>query len=178
MNFLIQRIRLDLQFSRIFLCDFLAASAYAVATIYMLQEVALPVDAVIEIGALALLIVAAQAVKIAGVILLEKRGGDAREFAGSQTLVTDGAYAFSRNPVYLVTLIQSGLWSLLLLRGALLAPISLVLILAATLIPVGHFLSIDRLVIPNEEAALRRVHPEAFAAYARRVNRWFGRRAP
>jgi protein-S-isoprenylcysteine O-methyltransferase Ste14 len=176
MNFLIQRIKLDLQFSRIFLCDFLAASAYAVATVYMLHEVALTVDARIEMGVLAFLILAAQAVQIAGVILLEKRGGDAREFAGSQTLITDGAYAFSRNPVYLVALLQSGLWSLLLLRGALLAPVSLVLILAATLIPAGHFLSIDRLVVPKEEAALRSVHPEAFAAYTRRVNRWFGRR--
>ena len=35
----------------------------------------------------------------------------------------------------------------------------------------------DLVVMPTEEAMLRRLHPEEFDAYAARVNRWFGRRA-
>lgn len=173
-SFLFRRIGQDLQFSGIFLCDFVAALAYTLATLYLLHEVELPVGALIEMAILALLIVAAQAAKIVGVILLEKCGGDAREFIGSKTLVTHGAYAFSRNPVYLVAIVQSGLWSLLLLRGELVAPIHPLLILAALVFLVGHFLGVDRLIIPNEEAALKSAHPEAFAAYANRVNRWLG----
>jgi len=172
--FLVRRIREDLQFSGIFLCDLGAAAAYAVATVYLLHAVALPLRAVAEIGVLALFIIAAQAVKILWVISLEKRGGDAREFIGSETLVTDGVYGFSRNPVYLVAIVQSVIWSLLLLRGAFAGPADLFLVAAALLIPVGHFLGIERLIIPNEEAAMMRAHPEAFAAYANRVNRWFG----
>jgi protein-S-isoprenylcysteine O-methyltransferase Ste14 len=32
--------------------------------------------------------------------------------------------------------------------------------------------------MPTEEAMLRRLHPEAFDAYAKRVRRWIGRMAP
>lgn len=173
-EFLLRRIRQDLQFSGIFLCDLGAAAAYAIATVYLLHAVVLPLCALAEIGVLAVLVLAAQAVKILWVISLEKRGGDAREFVGSATLVTDGVYGFSRNPVYLAAIVQSLFWSLILLRGAIVPPADPLLFASALLIPVGHFLSIDKLIIPNEEAALKRVHPEAFAAYASRVNRWLG----
>jgi protein-S-isoprenylcysteine O-methyltransferase Ste14 len=169
------RARRDMQFSGIFLCDFFAAAAYAMATVYLLHSVQLTLAGLVASGALLLVVIAAQAIKILGVIVLEKRGGDAREFIGSDTLVTDGVYAVSRNPVYLVAILQSLAWSLILLVGALTPPYDACLALAALLIPIGHFLSIDRLIIPNEEAALKSAHPEAFAAYAAKVDRWFGR---
>jgi len=176
-KFLACRLRRDMQFSGIFLCDFFAAVAFALASVYLLNEVKFTLCGAIAAAIFFALVVIAQGAKIFGVILLEKRGGDAREFIGSDTLVTDGAYRYSRNPVYLVSILQSVAWSLLLLVGALTQPLHLALAAAALVIPVAHFVSIDRLIIPNEEEALRRVHPQSFADYAARVNRWFGRRA-
>jgi protein-S-isoprenylcysteine O-methyltransferase Ste14 len=43
--------------------------------------------------------------------------------------------------------------------------------------PLGFYLINDLLVMPTEEAMLRRLHGAEFDAYAARVNRWFGRRA-
>ena len=53
--------------------------------------------------------------KIGLVWYLERSGGDAREFVGSDHLVTGGFYAYSRNPVYLLSLFQSFVWSLILI---------------------------------------------------------------
>lgn len=171
----VRRLRQDLQFSRIFLVDLTATSAYGAATLLLLG-----LSAPTPQGARALLVAGAVyglllAVKLGLVVYLEKGGGDARQFVGSETLVTSGAYAFSRNPVYLVALLQSLAWSLGLAGVALAreAPCALTLLMAAALL-YGHYWGMDRLIIPNEEAALRARHPDAFAAYCRRVNRWLG----
>lgn len=171
-----RRVSSDLQFSRIFLCDFFAGAAYAATTVHVIGVATISPALLRDAIVAAALICAMQAAKIVGVILLERRGGDAREFVASERLVTSGIYAYSRNPVYLVTIAQSATWSALLLRSASQTPHPSALVAAAALLLVGHFLSIDRLVIPNEEAALKRRHKEAFADYSRRVNRWFGRR--
>jgi protein-S-isoprenylcysteine O-methyltransferase Ste14 len=173
---LIRRIGRDLQFSRIFTCDFVAAALYVIATIYLVGVVKLSGNALLDMALLATIFIALHIAKIVMVVFLERRGGDAREFMGSEKLVTEGVYEYSRNPVYLISILQSVIWSLLLLRGAMNAPIEPVALAAAILLPIGHFLSIDHLVIPNEEAALKQAHPVAFADYARRVNRWLGRR--
>jgi protein-S-isoprenylcysteine O-methyltransferase Ste14 len=175
-RFFVYRLRRDLQFSGIFLCDFFAAAAYAGASVHMLHVVQFGLCTLVAAGALLLIVIAAQALKILGVISLEKRGGDAREFIGSDTLVTDGVYAFSRNPVYLVAILQSLVWSVILLIGAMTPPGDAFLFAAAFVIPVAHFVSIDRLIIPNEESALKAAHPQAFAEYAAQVNRWIGRK--
>jgi protein-S-isoprenylcysteine O-methyltransferase Ste14 len=174
LSFLIRRIHQDLQFSRIFVCDFFAAAAHAIATICLLVMVRLPQDAVRDMAALAIIYAVLHAIKIVMVIYLERQGGDAREFVGSESLVTTGVYSYSRNPVYVLSIAQSILWSILLLRGASSTSLELAVIATAIMIPIGHFLSIDRLVIPNEEAALKEAHPKAFADYARGVNRWLG----
>ena len=95
------------------------------------------------------------AVKIAMIFFLEKRGGDAREFIGSDQLVTEGVYKYSRNPAYVISIAQSVIWSLVLLRGGLAAQPEPVSITVAIIVPILHFLSIDRWIIPNEEKALR-----------------------
>ncbi len=41
--------------------------------------------------------------------------------------------------------------------------------------PLGFYLVNDLLVMPTEEAMLRRLHPDEFDGYAAKVNRWFGR---
>ena len=48
---------------------------------------------------------------------------------------------------------------------------------AAIGLPAAFWLINDLVVMPTEEAMLRRLHPGEFDAYASRVRRWFGRRA-
>ena len=51
------------------------------------------------------------------------------------------------------------------------------LAIAAIGLPALFFLVNDRIVMPTEEAMLRKLHPEEYDAYAARVRRWFGRKA-
>lgn len=173
-----RRVRQDLQFSRIFLVDLSATAAYGATTLLLLawgDATSQSTRALCVAGAA---YVSLLLLKIGLVVYLEKRGGDARQFIGSETLVTSGVYAFSRNPVYAVSLLQSLAWSLGLigfgLGGAGLCPLTL---LAAAALLYGHFWGMDRLIVPHEEEALRARHPEAFGAYCARVNRWLGWRA-
>jgi protein-S-isoprenylcysteine O-methyltransferase Ste14 len=75
-------------------------------------------------------------------------------------LITDGAYAVSRNPMYL------GLVVIALGAAIWVGPWPM---LAA---PVAVFLTVNFVHIPFEEAKLRRQFGPAFDAYARRVRRW------
>lgn len=176
LNFLADRVRRDLQFSNIFRVDFAAALAYTAATLYLLARNDLFPHAAPVLLALVAAYAVLHVVKILLVIYLERRGGDAREFVGSERLVTSGVYAFSRNPVYVLSLVQSFVWSLILVcLGAGHANAWLAHALALTLL-YAHYWGMDRLIVPHEEAALRRKHPEEFAAYCARVRRWFGRR--
>ncbi|WP_424362647.1 methyltransferase family protein [Methylocystis parvus] len=175
--FIAQRIRQDLQFSRIFLVDFAASASYAATTLILLG-LADPTE-----GGVRSLLFAALGwalffvLKVLLVVYLEKRGGDAREFVGSETLVTSGVYAWSRNPVYVMSFIQSLCWSIGLVGLGLSGhPYGGLALLAAPTLLYGHWWGMDQLIVPHEEAALRARHGEAFAAYCARVNRWFGRR--
>ncbi len=79
-------------------------------------------------------------------------------------LVTDGVFAFSRNPIYL---------------GNTMLLIGIGLVLGSVWMIGGAFVAAllcDRLAIRREEHHLQARFGEAFAAYARRVSRWFGRR--
>ncbi len=107
---------------------------------------------------------------------LNQRGGDARTYVISSDLVTTGLYAYSRNPTYLLTLVQYVLWSVLLLFLQLVARINPLAFALTLLAPVVFFLVTDRVIITREDAALSAKHPEAFAAYAAQVGRWFGRK--
>jgi len=173
--FIAQRIRQDLQFSRIFLVDFAASASYAATTLILLG-----LGDPTEGGARALIFAALGwvlffALKILLVVYLEKRGGDAREFVGSETLVTSGVYGLSRNPVYVMSLLQSLCWSLGLVGlGASGHPYACLAYLAAPALLYGHWWGMDRLIVPHEEAALRAKHGAAFDAYCARVRRWFG----
>lgn len=175
LGFVAYRVRRDLQFSRIFLVDFVASGAYAAMTLLLLALRWPP-----EQGAVALICAGIGyalflAIKILLVVYLEKCGGDARAFVGSSKLVTHGVYAFSRNPVYVVSLIQSLCWSLGLIGlGFTGHPYAALAWLSAPALLYGHYWGMDRLIVPNEEAALQATHPAEFAAYCARVNRWIG----
>ncbi len=127
------------------------------------------------IGALILLCYVGKVLVIAH---LDKAGGDARTYVKSSALVTDGPYAYSRNPTYLLALIQFLLWAVLAFYLQIFVPWRPLMLAAAVLIPALFFFVNDRIVMPTEEAMLRRLHPEAFDAYAKRVRRWIGRSAP
>ncbi len=79
----------------------------------------------------------------------------------ASTLVTDGIYSVTRNPMYvgmLIILIAFALW-----LGAV----------GAVLAVVAFFLTIDRFQIRGEEQALMRTFGKPFEDYAACVPRWF-----
>jgi protein-S-isoprenylcysteine O-methyltransferase Ste14 len=106
---------------------------------------------------------------------LSRRGGDARHYVVSSGLVTDGLYAWSRNPTYFVTLVQCLLWTAMLVALQMFAPLEPLTFVASMIAPALFYVAMDR-VIDREDAALAAAHPEAFAAYAKDVGRWFGRK--
>ncbi len=174
--FFTERVRRDLQFSNIFRVDFTASIAYSAATLFFLAGAELSPQLAPVLLELVSTYAVLHAIKILLVIYLEKQGGDAREFIGSEQLVTRGVYAFSRNPVYVLSLVQSFVWSLILICLGAGSPHAWLSYALAAALLYGHYWGMDRLIIPHEEAALRRRHPEAFATYCARVRRWFGRR--
>lgn len=169
----VARARRDLQFSRIFCVDFIIALLYASATIYYLVVSTFPSQLDAALLALAGSYFVVHMAKIWLIVDLERRGGDAREFVGSDRLVTSGVYAVSRNPVYVLSLAQSFLWSLIIVGLGSRTQSVMPPIVAAALL-YAHYWGMDRLIIPNEEAALRARHPQVFADYCKRVRRWFG----
>jgi len=113
--------------------------------------------------------------KILVIRYLERRGGDARTYVLSDTLVTDGPYAWSRNPTYLLALIQFLLWSALLLVLQGFGTIQTLPLSMACFAPLVFFVITDRVNIAREDRELAAKHPEAFADYSKRVGRWIGR---
>jgi protein-S-isoprenylcysteine O-methyltransferase Ste14 len=114
--------------------------------------------------------------KVLVVSHLDRRGGDARAYVKSATMVTDGPYAYSRHPTYLLAMIQFLLWSALALYLQIFLPWRPVMLTAALGLPLAFFLINEIVVMPTEEAMLRKLHPQEFEAYAGRVRRWFGRK--
>ena len=108
---------------------------------------------------------------------LDGKGGDARTYVKSGALVTSGPYGWSRHPTYALAMLQFLLWSVLGVYLQMFAPWSVLLWAGVLGVPLGFFLINDLVVMPSEEAMLRKLHPDEFDAYAARVNRWFGRKA-
>ena len=123
------------------------------------------------------LILMSYAGKVLVLAHLDKRGGDARTYVKSSALVTDGPYAWSRNPTYALAMLQFLLWAALALYLLALGPWRWALAVAAIGLPALFFLVNDRIVMPTEEGMLRKLNPEEYDAYAARVRRWFGPKA-
>jgi len=76
-------------------------------------------------------------------------------------LVTEGVYGFSRNPMYVATiLILTGLSVLFATPWVFIAP-------------VAFFLTAQYFFIPKEEQLLEALFGEVYIAYQRHVRRWF-----
>ena len=75
--------------------------------------------------------------KVLVIAHLDKAGGDARTYVKSSALVTDGPYAWSRNPTYLLAMIQFLLWSALALYLQAFVPWRPLMLAAAFGLPVA-----------------------------------------
>jgi protein-S-isoprenylcysteine O-methyltransferase Ste14 len=166
----------QIEFSPSFISDCAISFVYVLVTAFLYVASAHKAPTTEAVIFIAVIVLEAQATKVALMFSLDRRGGDAGS-GQSHALVTDGLYGFTRNPAYLITIVQNVLWSLLLLavgaEGA--RTIAGIVIIA---LPVIHFFVLDRLVIRQEERNLSDWHPAAYAAYAASVNRWIGRRKP
>ncbi len=92
--------------------------------------------------------------------LFVRAGTDAIPFRNVSALVTDGVYRFTRNPMYL--------GMLLVLLGCAVTVGSLF----ALAIPPLFAVIIEMRFIRPEEALLRELFGEDYAAYCQRVRRW------
>ena len=72
--------------------------------------------------------------------------------------MTRGPYGLSRHPTYSLAMLQFLLWSALGLYVQAYAPFSPLLWVAVVGAPLGFFFVNDRVVMPSEEAMLRRLH--------------------
>lgn len=165
----------EIEFSPSFICDFVVSTAYLLVTTYLYVASAFTAPSTEAMIFIAVIVLEAQATKVALMFSLVRRGGDAGA-KQSHVLVTDGIYGYSRNPAYLVTIVQNLLWSLLLIVTIIGHSANVVTLAVILVLPLAHFLVLDRIVIRQEEADLARWHPAAFAGYAASVNRWIGRR--
>jgi len=89
-----------------------------------------------------------------------RKEAEIHTFRTPQSLVTDGPFRFSRNPMYLG-------FTLLLLGAAL-----YVNLWCALLVPVAFFLVATFWYIPHEERTLRSVFGSTFDDYAWKTRRW------
>jgi len=101
------------------------------------------------------------ALTFTGARLFGERKTNIRTFNDPTVLVTDGPFRYSRNPMYLgFALFLTGVGIML---GTLLP----------LLVGLSFWLIADRWYIPFEEAAMERRFGEQYAAYAKKVRRWF-----
>ena len=166
---------LPFRFAPTFIIDFITSACYL--PLFTLSWARAPHTTMIcaIAGLLGLAVALCYFGKVFIIGFLNQRGGDARTYVISADLVTTGLYAYSRNPTYLMTLVQYLLWSALLIFLQAFAPIHPTVLALSIVLPVAFFVVMDR-VIDREDAALGARHPEAFAAYANDVRRWFGRK--
>jgi protein-S-isoprenylcysteine O-methyltransferase Ste14 len=110
---------------------------------------------------------AGSAIIVAGLLLLisanglfTKAGTEVIPFREVKTLVTSGVYRYSRNPMYLGMVL------------VLLGCATTVGATTALLVPPVFMVIIEWRFIRPEEAMLRDLFPDAYAAYCARVRRW------
>ena len=162
-----------IEFSPSFISDCAISFAYVLVTAFLYVASAHTAPTTEAVIFISVIVLEAQATKVALMFSLNRRGGDAG--AGqSHALVRDGLYGFSRNPAYLITIVQNILWSLLLLLTIVGSGADMISLAVIVALPVVHFFVLDRLVIRQEERNLARWHPAAYAAYAASVSRWIG----
>lgn len=104
------------------------------------------------------------ALDVAAMLAMRRARTNILPHRGADRLVTDGAFALTRNPIYV--------GNTLLLAGVGLATPSAWMVAGALLAA----LLVDRLAIRREERHLSARFGQAYADYAARVPRWIGSR--
>ena len=112
-----------------------------------------PLGLILVIAALAIMAAAMLQFRLAGTQLLPNS-------PTNNALVTDGLFAFTRNPMYLGMVLLCLGGALWMQRAAMLAS------------PFLMFAVANWVFIPFEEAKMRRQFGDAFDAYVKRVRRW------
>ncbi len=163
------------RFAPTFIVDLCFSAVYAFSFGRVIQGVDRPVVATLIGLPIVALIMLCYLGKILVIRFLERRGGNARTYVLSNAMVTDGPYAWSRNPTYLLALIQFLLWSVLLLVLQAFGSFEWLPMIVACFGPLLFFNITDRVNIAREDRELAAKHPEEFAAYSRKVGRWIGR---
>ena len=92
--------------------------------------------------------------------LFQARATTKNPYGDPSQFVVEMPYTFTRNPMYLGMVIA--------LLGFAIFFASLVMLLA----PIGMFIVLDRMIIPNEEATLERTFGQQYLDYKARVRRW------
>lgn len=103
------------------------------------------------------------AISVAGSRMFARIGTNIFPFRDPDVLVSDGLYAYSRNPMYL---------------GLVLAVIGAVLMsgtLAALILASAFAGAINWIYIPFEETAMQRTFGHSYQTYCQQVSRWIGR---
>ena len=92
--------------------------------------------------------------------LFQARATTKNPYGDPSQFVVEMPYTFTRNPMYLGMVIA--------LLGFAIFFGSLIMLLA----PIGMFIVLDRMVIPNEEASMGRTFGQQYLDYTARVRRW------
>ena len=107
-----------------------------------------------------LMIAAFAALNIAAILVMRRAQTTVRPDRGSDHLVTDGPFSFTRNPLYLAGII-------LILGIGLVSGVGWYLVLA-----IFAAFAVQRLTIEREEQHLRARFGNSYLDYAERVRRW------
>ncbi len=138
-------------------------AAWALHTLWPLSPLAAWSSARVWLRAVGIvLVILGAGLDLAAMVAMHRAPTNVMPHRGAQHLVTDGVFAFSRNPIYLGnTLVLAGFALALLLPWLL-----LVTLITALLV--------DRLAIRREERHLAARFGADYADYTRRVPRWIG----
>ena len=140
---------------------YLAAIAASIALhlLYPLPFIGPPLSDIL-FAAGALLIVAVVAVDVSAIRALQRAKTTVMPHRGAEHLVTDGAFSFTRNPIYLAN-------TMLMFGAGLLSQITWFFPLAL----IAAFIT-QKLAIEREEKHLEMRFGKKYRDYAKRVRRW------
>lgn len=167
------------RFAGTFILDFGLTAICCLAALEVFAEIPESIAAFAGVLFFGHVIVGCYVGKVLVINYLDNRGGDARTYVLSSSLVDSGPYAWSRNPTYLLAFVQFLSWAAMLLWVQAFEPFHGLVVATMLAVPAAFYFVNERKIMPSEEATLRKLHGAAFDAYAARVSRWLGRaRAP
>jgi protein-S-isoprenylcysteine O-methyltransferase Ste14 len=136
------------------------ALGIGLAVDFLLFRLSTGIPASIRYALAALLLAAALALGISAMNLFRRAGTNAQPWRPTTTIVADGVYAFTRNPMYLAT-------TLLYMAISIAADSAIALLLLIPLLIVMHYG-----VIVREERYLKAKFGDDYRRYKSTVRRW------